>query len=113
MLIVLNVRRHRLKTFDSLYNSGSADKFIPSLRKFFVEYFAHHKRDDLEVGSWEVRTWRLGEIPMQTNKIDCGVFKCMFASAIVLGLDVNFGQVNINSLRRRMAPTIIDQKLAL
>lgn len=68
-------------------------------RKIFVEYFAHHKRDDLEVGSREVRTWRLGEIPMQTNKIDCGVFKCMFASAIVLGLDVNFGQVNINSLR--------------
>lgn len=65
-----------------------------------MKYFAQKERGDLDVGNWRVRVWHEEKkIPMQKNYVDCGVFACMFASAIVLDTNVAFDQTNINRLR--------------
>lgn len=59
--------------------------------------------------------WRVAEsFPRQTNGWDCGVFMLAGMESIVRGKQsFEFSQSDMNTIRRKMARSIIDQKIEL
>ena len=61
----------------------------------------------------EIWTWKLvdGIGPKQTNGIDCGMFVCMTANYIALGVSPKYGQENMKTLREIMRDHFMGQKM--
>jgi len=64
----------------------------------------------LDVNQWCFTTNTPVDIPQQGNKIDCGVFLCMFARCFLLQSPVP-GSKNINNVRRHMIVELHEQEL--
>ncbi|XP_022672376.1 sentrin-specific protease 1-like [Varroa jacobsoni] len=57
-------------------------------------------------GRQDLETRILTDIPQQSSSLDCGIFTCMYAENLVNRTPMNFYQVNMPTLRRKIAETM-------
>jgi Ulp1 family protease len=97
----------RIHIYDSL--GGTHKKKL----KLLMNYLTKEHMDKKEV-SMDCSTWKRESpsgIPHQNNNDDCGIFACAFAERLARRSEFDFGQEDMNGLRKRMAHNIESRSL--
>jgi len=91
ILIVLNPPEKKIQIYDSLYPHD-----VKNLGKMMQNYVADEVQMHFDIE--EIKS------PQQLNGDDCGVFVCMFAKMLIMGIPLakKFQQHEINSFRAEM-----------
>ncbi len=113
-LAVINVRDRRFEYYDSL--GGKNPSCLKALR-FFVEneHREHSPELPLDLSTWSdlVPDPYNGEMPLQRNGSDCGVFALKFAEYLAEDRDLSFSQSDMPYFRRRIALELCASKRVL
>jgi len=100
VLAVINMGEKRFEYFDPYHGDGSS--YLCLLRRYLQDEHKDKKGADLDLSEWKDVHWGPKCIPSQTNGVDCGVFLCQFARAIMLNIAISFNQANAEAWRRIM-----------
>jgi len=65
----------------------------------------------LDVQSWETVPTQIPQTPQQDNCSDCGVFTCMFANYLSLGLELRFSAANMPNFRMKITLDTLNKKV--
>ena len=87
---------------------------LANLRRYIKdEHHAAQKEAPWDDDGWTHHVWVAGKhnTPRQTNTWDCGVFMCQTADLYAQDARLDFGQDDVEYLRRRMAIDIHNEKL--
>ena len=102
ILVVLHMNQKRIEIYDSM-TAHLKDTIRCRIRKRLLQYLNdEHKR--LHNRSMpDQHLWRLDhsgrDVPQQKNGFDCGVFVCVFADFLSLGLPLIFEQRHVSKIR--------------
>lgn len=132
---VINVADRRFEYYDSL--GGSNEALLNHMKKYMRDEAKHFYGENQEEKSaawkrfittadstkltkeeitvdtfkeWQNFSPRPGEIPEQRNGYDCGVFTCMNADFLSLGLKLDYTQADIPNFRLKMVHDILNSK---
>ncbi|SCZ92103.1 BZ3500_MvSof-1268-A1-R1_Chr5-3g08339 [Microbotryum saponariae] len=97
----VNLRDKRFEYFDSL---GHGSKKVYKLLRMWMEeeYKARHGGEEIDLSGWE-QGWTGGEVPLQGNGSDCGVFTCMYMETLSRDADFfDFEQSHMPYLRTKL-----------
>ncbi|KDE02803.1 hypothetical protein MVLG_06662 [Microbotryum lychnidis-dioicae p1A1 Lamole] len=97
----VNLRDKRFEYFDSL---GNGSKKVYKLLRMWVEeeYKTRHGGEEIDLSGWE-QGWTGGEVPLQGNGSDCGVFTCMYMETLSRDADFfDFEQSHMPYLRTKL-----------
>jgi hypothetical protein len=101
VLGVINFARRRLEYYDS---NGGAHRalVIAGLGRLLADERERvGRRLDLEVEGWTERT-SPPDLPQQGSTLDCGVYMCQAALALVRGIGLHYDHADAADLRERM-----------
>jgi sentrin-specific protease 1 len=98
---------------DSL-GGASASYVTSTLLRWFADEVEDKRGEVLTMTDWSVRP-PPDNLPQQHNGCDCGVFLCMYANYVSLGLEdyMNFQQCYMDELRVFLAHAIMSKALPL
>lgn len=93
---------------------------VSVFRDFLIE-FARERELDTDIDSWEVNPVNVSiyaifiylfkDIPKQANSNDCGVFVCQYVEYLSRNAPIDFTQLDVPALRKKMAYEIYTHKL--
>jgi sentrin-specific protease 1 len=109
-LLVVNFKRRRIEYYDSYRSSTSTDgghRIMHYMKKYIQDENMTYNQKKVDFSNWTM--YIPPRLPQQDNETDCGVFMCMFANYLALGLDLAFTCRDMRYFRRRIALSI--QKL--
>jgi hypothetical protein len=98
-LAIVNIRQQRFEYYDSL--QGSQGSVFRHLRQWLQDESKDKHKRNLNLSEWKDICYKDG-VPIQQNSYDCGVFMCKSAEYIAQNGVLDFGQDNINCMRRNM-----------
>lgn len=105
-LIEIDVKKKRIISMDSM----AIDR-LRSMRAMLTWCEQEHlaKGKNFDRNGWKLLE---AEVPQQQdNRVDCGVFTCMFAAYRSNGVDMAFTQADMPKMRRRVAWSILNSTL--
>ena len=111
ILAVIDMTKKEIQGYDSMH--GSCSLYLDSLLQYLKDEHLQKKKTPLPLDfEWKVIDTKPNETPRQLNFYDCGVFVCMFAYFLSLGLPLGFTQDDINANngqgRRAIALSILN-----
>ena len=63
----------------------------------------------LDINAWERHIPQMGEIPSQTNGVDCGMFMLEFARHIAANQPFDWDVEDMPAFRRRLAAELVNK----
>lgn len=102
-LSIIDNNSQKIQYFDSLAGDGTS--ILYDLQNYMISETGNSSRYEMYdiVG--------LSDCPNQQNGFDCGVFTCTAAAYIARGKDLEYSQVDMPNLRRRMCWEILHAEL--
>ena len=108
----------QIKYYDSYeHDDLEARKYITTIRELYKKMLNDYTLDMTIPSHWGSRKKVIvtdvdEDVPLQTNSYDCGVFVCMFAFCVILGLNPNtFTQKETQFFREHITITVLSGEL--
>ena len=110
-LLVVDMNQQEIKAYDSA--RSSCHLHLKALKQFLEQVHLEKHGIELPQGWRCTDTMIDTNVPRQENGYDCGIFVCMYAYFLSLGLDFNFDQDRIyeNECRSKIGMAILEGKV--
>jgi sentrin-specific protease 1 len=110
---VINLQDHRFEYYDSFIpDIPHQHQVFANLRKWIKSESLYKLNKDFDLSGWT--NYAPGNIPLQNNYYDCGVFVIKYAECLALGLSLEalpFGSQHMPLIRRRAILELLNLKL--
>jgi len=107
MLVVVDIEKFQITYYDSVFNYKQV-VHQDDIFKYLQQEHLDKLGESLPKNNWKKVK---GVNPCQNNKIDCGVFVCMYAEYISRDVKFNFYERHMQSFRKLIAYELFTKKI--
>jgi sentrin-specific protease 1 len=107
-LIIIDFDCKSINYYDSIKTNSGMD-CIEKTKNIIIKESFDKNKVEFSFNNWIFR--KVGDLPVQNNVIDCGVFLCQYAIYTVFDRIIDFNSEEIKFFRQIMQHEIINKKL--
>ncbi|XP_060871989.1 sentrin-specific protease 1-like [Metopolophium dirhodum] len=107
ILVVVDIKKNKITHYDSILK-GDRAVYRDDVFKYLEQEYQEKFGESLPKNNWKKVK---GDNPCQINKVDCGVFVCMYAEYISRDVAFNFCHEHMLFFRKLMAYELLTKQL--